>query len=126
MSTPFDYVKAIQFTKEDMVSDRVGEKGYNPFIVNRALSMSLDTVLLANEMNVHRDLDNKLQFSFLLNIVNKRKRFDKWQKKEEFDDLDYVKEYFNYSNEKAIQALQVLSEEQLNELKQKLHKGGTK
>ena len=126
MSTPFDYVKAIQYTKEDMVSDRAGEKNYNPFIVNRALSMSLDTVLLANEMNVARDLDNKMQFQFLLNIVSKRKRFDKWQKKEELTDLDYVKEYFDYSNEKAVQALQVLTEQQLTELKKKLNKGGTK
>jgi hypothetical protein len=126
MSTPFDYVKAIQHTKEDMCADALGEKGYNPFIVNRALSMSLDTVLLANEMNFHRDLDNKMQFSFLLNIVSKRKRFDKWQKKEELTDLDYVKEYFNYSNEKAVQVLQILTEEQLTELKARLHKGGTK
>ena len=68
MSTPFDYVKAISYTKEDMIVDDITEKDYNPFIVNRALSMGIDTVLQANEMNQRHHLSKKLQFDFLLNI----------------------------------------------------------
>ena len=127
MSTPFDYVKAISYTKEDMIVDDITEKDYNPFIVNRALSMGVDTVLQANEMNQRHHLSKKLQFDFLLNSISKRKRFDKWQKADKSDELDYVRAYYNYSYPKAIAALSVLSNQQIETIKKKIdNKGGVK
>ena len=125
--TPFDYVKAINYTKSNLIVDDLTEKEYNPFIVNRALSMGMDTVLQANEMNRSPHLEKRLQFDFLLNSISKRKRFDKWQQAEKSEDLEYVKQYFNYSYPKAVQALSILSPKQLNEIKTILNKkGGTK
>ena len=125
MTTPFDYVKAIQFTKEDMIVDDLSEKEYNPFIVNRALSMGIDTVLQANEMNQRHHLGKKLQFDFLLNSISKRKRFDKWQKADKSEDLEYVRAYYNYSYPKAVSAISVLTNEQLDCIKKKItNKGG--
>ncbi len=125
MTTPFDYVKAIQSTKEDMIVDDLSEKEYNPFIVNRALSMGIDTVLQANEMNQRHHLGKKLQFDFLLNSISKRKRFDKWQKADKSEDLEYVRAYYNYSYPKAVSAISVLTNEQLDYIKKKItNKGG--
>lgn len=127
MTTPFDYIKAITTTKEKMIVDDLTEKEYNPFIVNRGLSMGIDTVLQANEMNQRHHLGKKLQFDFLLNSVSKRKRFDKWQKADKSEDLDYVRAYYNYSYPKAVAALSVLSAKQLDEIKRKItNKGGVK
>jgi len=123
--TPFDYVKAINYTKSNLIVDDLTEKEYNPFIVNRALSMGMDTVLQANEMNRSPHLEKRLQFDFLLNSISKRKRFDKWQKADKSEDLEYVKAYYNYSYSKAIAALQVLSPTQLSDIKRKItNKGG--
>ena len=127
MTTPFDYVKAISTTKENMIVDDLTEREYNPFIVNRALSMGIDTVLQANEMNQRHHLSKKLQFDFLLNSISKRKRFDKWQKADKSEDLEYVKAYYNYSYPKAVAALSVLSDKQLELIKKKItNKGGVK
>ena len=112
---------------DGLLRKHLTEKEYNPFIVNRALSMGMDTVLQANEMNRSPHLEKRLQFDFLLNSISKRKRFDKWQKAEKSEDLEYVKQYFNYSYPKAVQALSILSPKQLNEIKTILNKkGGTK
>lgn len=127
MTTPFDYIKAITTTKEKMIVDDLTEKEYNPFIVNRGLSMGIDTVLQANEMNQRHHLGKKLQFDFLLNSVSKRKRFDKWQKADKSEDLEYVRAYYKYSYPKAVAALSVLSAKQLEEIKRKItNKGGVK
>tara|TARA_Y100001937_G_scaffold126068_1_gene194452 strand:+ start:11812 stop:12198 length:387 start_codon:yes stop_codon:yes gene_type:complete len=123
---PFDYTNSINYTKKDIMVDDIAEKGYNPFIINRALSYFPDTVLAANEMNKHSHLDNRLQFDFFINIVRKKKRFSKWFKPEIVSDLDAVKKYYGYSNQKARQVLTFLSTEQLNELKNKVAKGGRK
>ena len=123
---PFDYTNSINYTKKDIMVDDIAEKGYNPFIINRALSYFPDTVLAANEMNKHSHLDNRLQFDFFINIVRKKKRFSKWFKPESVSDLDAVKKYYGYSNQKARQVLTLLSTEQLNELKNKVAKGGRK
>lgn len=104
--------------------DAVAEKDYVPYMVNRGLSYFQDTVVIANEMNVHHDLDKKLQYEFLINIVKPRKRFSKWHKKVEDSDLDAVKEFYGYSNERASQALTILTKEQLTIIKSKLEKGG--
>lgn len=110
-----------------MIVDDLSEKEYNPFIVNRALSMGIDTVLQANEMNQRHHLGKKLQFDFLLNSISKRKRFDKWQKADKSEDLDYVRAYFNYSYPKAVSALRILSQKQIDTIKEKVtNKGGVK
>lgn len=122
--SPFDYTNAINFTKEDIMVDDVAEKQYAPYMVNRSLSYFPDTVALANEMNRYHHLDNRLQFDFLINIVRKRKRFSKWAKAQTESDIDAVKEYYGYSNEKARQALTLLSPEQIKIIKTKVSKGG--
>ncbi len=123
---PFKFTDAINYTKEDIMIDDITEKAYNPFLINRSLSYFPDTVLAANEMNRNHHIDNRLQFDFFINIVRKRKRFSKWFKPEEISDLEIVKEYYGYSNEKARQILTLLSTEQINELKTKVAKGGRK
>ncbi len=120
---PFDYVNSINYTKKDVMED---EKTYNGFMVNRSLSYFPDTVVLANEMNKYHHLDNRLQYQFLINIIRKRKRFSKWVKPELENDLELVKEYYGYSNEKARQVLPLLSPSQLQKLKEKVNKGGRK
>jgi hypothetical protein len=125
---PFDFVNSINQTKVDMMTgtenDELAEKGYVPFIVNKALSYFPDTLLYANEVNQLAHLDNKLQYQYLLNSIRPSKRFSKWAKKEDSDDLEVVKEYYGYSNEKAYQALSILSKDQLNHIKKQLEQGG--
>lgn len=123
---PFDYLNAINNTKEDIMVDDIAENGYSSFMINRGLSYFNDTVLFANEMNIHHHLDNRLQFDFLINIIRRRKRFSKWMKPEIASDVEVVKEYYGYSNEKARQALTLLTPEQINEIKKKVYKGGRK
>lgn len=120
---PFDYVNSINYTKKDVMED---EKTYNGFMVNRSLSYFSDTVVIANEMNRYHHLDSRLQYQFLINMVRKRKRFSKWVKPELENDLESVKEYYGYSNEKARQILPLLSPSQLQQLKEKVSKGGRK
>lgn len=121
---PFEFVEEINFGKKDLIVDDITEKAYNPFLANRQLSYFYDTVLLANEMNVHHQIDHKLQNSFLLNTVRKRKRFSKWFKQEQQSDVEAVKEYYGYSNEKARNALKLLSDDQLTVIRKKVKKGG--
>ena len=123
---PFEYVNAINYTKKNIMIDDITEKAYAAYMVNRQLSYFPDTVLAANEMNRNHHLDNRLQFDFFINIVRKRKRFSKWFKPELISDLEVVKKYYGYSNEKARQVLTLLSTEQINELKNKVAKGGRK
>jgi|TARA_B100000242_G_scaffold179687_1_gene128875 hypothetical protein len=123
---PFEYVNAINYTKKNIMIDDVAEKAYAPYMVNRQLSYFPDTVLAANEMNRCHHVDNRLQFDFFINIIRKRKRFSKWFKPEQISDLDAVKIYYGYSNEKARQIITLLSTEQINELKRKVAKGGRK
>jgi len=123
---PFEYLNAINYTKQNIMVDDITEKAYNPFMVNRGLSYFNDTVLMANEMNQHAHLDNRLQFDFFINIVRKKKRFSKWNKPETASDVEVVKEYYGYSNEKARQVLTLLTSDQIDELKKKVYKGGRK
>lgn len=123
---PFDFLNEINYGKNNIMVDDIVEKQYNPFMVNRGLSYFQDTVLMANEMNVNHHLDNRLQFDFLINIVRKRKRFSKWQKPETLSEVEAVKAYYGYSNEKARQALTLLTSEQIDLLKKKVYKGGRK
>ena len=120
----FDYLNSINLTKQDIMVDDICEKAYNSFMVNRGLSYFADTVVIANEMNKHHQIDNKLQYHFLINMVRKRKRFSKWAKANKESDIDAVKEYYGYSNEKARQALTLLSPDQITIIKNKVSKGG--
>lgn len=123
---PFDYVNAINYSKKDIMVTREDEKAYASFMVNRSLSYFSDTVAIANEMNKNHHLDSRLQFSFLINIIRKRKRFSKWVKPEIENDLESVKTYYGYSNEKARQILSLLSPSQIKTIKEKVNKGGRK
>lgn len=122
--SPFDFLNSINDTKQDIMVDDIAEKKYNGFMVNRGLSYFSDTVLFANEMNRCYHLPARLQFSFLINSIRKRKRFSKWLKPTEQDSLLIVKAYYGYSNEKARSALALLSEEQIQQLKQRTNQGG--
>lgn len=106
--------------------DDIAEKAYQSYIVNRSLSYFQDTVLIANEMNVNHTIDNRLQFDFYINIVNKRKRFSKWLKADEPEDLEVVKQYYGYSNEKAKSVLPLLNHAQIEEMKSRIYTGGRK
>jgi len=118
-----DWLNSINFTKEDL-SEEI--KTYPPYIVNRCLSGHIDCVMYANEMNMNHHLDKDLQYSFYLNTLRKRKRFSPWLRKDKVTDLECVKSYYGYSNEKASQALKILTKEQLTFIKQRLDIGGTK
>ncbi len=120
----FDYLNSINLTKQDIMIDDDSEKAYNSFMVNRGLSYFQDTIIIANEMNKHHQIDNKLQYHFLINMIRKRKRFSKWAKAQKESDIDAVKEYYGYSNEKARQALTLLSPDQITIIKNKVSKGG--
>ena len=123
-----DYLNSINYTKENRMNsdDPLWEKHYPPYIVNKCMSHHMDTVMYANEMNIYSHLDKKLQYDFFINIVRSRKRFSPWDKKQKMNDLEVVKQYYGYSNEKARQALSILTPDQLNVIKNKLNKGGKK
>jgi len=120
----FDYLNSINLTKKDIMIDDDCEKSYNSFMVNRGLSYFQDTIIIANEMNRQHQLDSKLQYQFLINMIRKRKRFSKWAKAQKESDIDAVKEYYGYSNEKARQVLTLLSPDQITIIKNKVSKGG--
>lgn len=127
---PFDFVTDINLGKKDIITNsdnpELAEKTYNPYLTNKSLSYFQDTVHYANEMNMHSDLNHKMQYSFLLNIVRKRKRFSKWHKTTDDENLQAVIDYYGYSVKKAKEALKILSDEQLLTIKVKLSKGGMK
>ena len=118
-----DWLNSVNFTKEDLSEDI---KSYPPYIINRCLSGHVDCVMYANEMNMNHHLDKDMQYSFYLNTLRKRKRFSPWLRKDKITDLDCVKQYYGYSNEKASQALKILTKEQLTFIKKRLDIGGTK
>jgi len=120
-----DWLNSINFNKENLIEeDRDEIKTYPPFIVNKCLSGHLDSIMFANEMNRYHFLDKDMQYSFLLNSLRKKKRFSPWIRKEKIDDLDAIKKYYGYSNEKSKEALRILSKEQINFIKSKIEIGG--
>ena len=124
-----DYLNAINFDKKPLLDsdDETWAKKYPPFIINKCLSMFYDCIAQANEMNGYHFLDKKLQFHFYINSIRKRKRFGgKWLSQAKLKNLEYVKEYYGYSNEKAKQALNILTEQQIELIKETLNKGGRK
>jgi len=123
-----DYLNAINHTKEKLLDsdDETWKKKYPPYIVNKCLAPHNDTIMLVNEINMRHHLDKKLQFDFLLNSIRKRKRFEPYVRSGKIKDIEYVKEYYGYSNEKAKTALKILTKEQITTIRKKLNKGGRK
>jgi hypothetical protein len=121
-----DYLNAINQTKESLmdIENEQWEKNYPPFIVNRCVAPFPDTIMLLNEINQLPHLDNKLQFDFLINSLRPRKRYTPWLKAKKLENLEYVKEFYGYNNEKAKTALDILNDEQISYIKRKLNKGG--
>ena len=122
-----DYLNAINFSKVNLLDtdDETWAKKYPPYVINKCLSMFYDCIAQANEMNGYHFLDKKVQFHFYINSIRKRKRFGgKWLSQTKLKDIEYVKEYYGYSNEKAKQALNILSKEQIEVIKESLKKGG--
>ena len=120
-----DYLYSINQSKKSILNDDIdGERGYPPYIVNRCLSSFTDTILYVNEMNKNSHLDKKMQYDFLLNSVKPRKRFSPWARKDSIDYLEVVKEYYGYNDDKALQALRILTKDQLDHITKVLNKGG--
>lgn len=119
-----DIVPAILQTKTPVITEE-NEKTYPPYMVNRALSFHLDCIMQANMMNQLPNTPPLMQFHYLLNSIRGYKRpFQKWQKRETMDDIEVIKEYFNYSNEKAREAMSVLTQDQIEGIRKQLYKGG--
>ena len=122
-----DWLNSINFNKENLIEEDPSTiKDYAPYIVNRCLSGHLDCIMFANEMNKYSFLDKDMQYSFYLNTLRKKKRFSPWLRKDKVTDLEIVKQYYGYSNEKALQALKILTPDQINFIKQRLDIGGTR
>ena len=122
-----DWLNSINQTKQNLIEENPElKKEYAPFIINKCLSGQIDCVLFANEMNMNHHLDKDMQYLFYLNSLRKRKRFSPWLRKDKITDLECVKRYYGYSNEKASQALKILTKEQINFIKQRLETGGSK
>ena len=120
-----DYLNTINQTKQYLMDEDPGwEKNYPAYVINKCMSQHMDTIMYANEMNQYQGLDKKLQYDFFINIVRPRKRFSPWGKKQKIDDLELVKRYYGYSYEKAKQALEILTPQQINFIKDKLNTGG--
>lgn len=124
-----DYLNSINFTKESLMEGddddaAVARKKYVPYVVNRCMGGSLDTVLFANEMNQRHSLDNKMQYDFLLNSVRKKKRFAPWLKQETIDLLEPVKEFYQCSSAKAKELLNILTQDEIDYICSKTDKGG--
>ena len=122
-----DWLNSINFSKINLLKeDPSAIKDYNPFVINRLLSGDIDSIMYANEMNMNHHLNKELQYSFYLNSLRKRKRYSSWIRKDTIKDIEYVKTYYGYNNEKAEQALKILNKTQINFIKQKLETGESK
>ena len=120
-----EWLNSINQTKKNLIDEDPSlGKEYPPYIINRCFSGHLDAIMFANEMNLYHFLDKKMQYDFLLNTLRSKKRFSPWLRKDTIKDLDLVKRYYGYSNEKAKQALRILTKEQLNFIRSKFETGG--
>lgn len=122
---PFEFVTAINSSKKNYIAEDPDlEKEYNPYLINRSLSYFADTVMHANKMNMNHGLDKKLQFEYLINIIRPAKRFSKWSKPVENNDIEAIKSYYGYNDRNAAAALSLLSPNQIKIIKEKLETGG--
>ena len=120
-----DYLYSINQSKKNILDDDPdAARKYPAYVVNRCLSSFTDTVLYANEMNKNSHLPSKMQYDFFINSVKPRKRFSPWARKDSIDYLDVVKEYYGYNDDKALQALRILTKDQLDKITYLLRKGG--
>ena len=120
-----DWLNSIRKTKKNLIDEDPSlEKEYPPYIINKRLSGYIETIMLVNEMNQYSFLPKKMQYDFFINIVRKNKSFSPWIRQDEIKDLEYVKRYYGYDNEKAKQALKILTKEQINFIKSKFDTGG--
>ena len=121
-----DYLNAINYTKEPLLDteDEQWVKKYPPYIINKCIAPFPDSLMLVNEINQLHHLDKKLQYDFLINSLRARKRYTPWMKAKKLENLEYVKEYYGYNNEKAKSALDILNDKQISAIKIKLNKGG--
>ena len=122
---PFDFVKSITYTKQDIMHD-LNETEYEDFLINRSLSYYQDCLLYANEMNRRFEISARLQYHYLLNTIRKRKRFAKWIKPEKISDLKIVMEYYKVSRAKPEEYLNIISQKEIEILRRKMNKGGVK
>ena len=123
--SPFDFLNSINYTKKNLIVSKDDEKEYVPFIVNRGLGYFQDTVLLANEMNMHGGIDHKMQYDFLRTTVRKRKRFSKWLKAEDDEKVELLSKYFGYSSNAAKSVVDLFDDKDFNEIRKRLDKGGS-
>tara|TARA_B100000131_G_C18044619_1_gene583915 strand:- start:465 stop:863 length:399 start_codon:yes stop_codon:yes gene_type:complete len=122
-----DYLNTLNYSKDNLMEDDPGwKKNYPPYVINKCMSHHMDTLMFSNEMNRYPNLDKDMQYSFYLNTVRPKRRFSPWGKKQQVKDLNLVKQYYGYSNEKAKQALRILSPQQLDYIRKKLNTGGKK
>ena len=122
-----EWLNSINNTKQNLIDEDPSiEKEYPPYIVNRCLSGHIDCIMFVNELNRYPNLPKKFQYDFLLNSLRKKKRFSPWLRKDKVTDLEIIKQYYGYSNEKALNALKILTPEQINFIKQRLDTGGIK
>ena len=120
-----DYLYSINQSKKNILDDDPdAARKYPAFVINKCLSSFTDTVLYANEMNKNSHLPPKMQYDFFINSVKPRKRFSPWARKDSIDYLDVVKEYYGYNDDKALQALRILTKDQLDKISYLLRKGG--
>lgn len=122
--SPFDFVNSIHYSKDNLIVDEWSEKQYNAFIINKSLSFGSDTVIQANEMNSRPHLAKKMQYDFLRNSIRPRKRFNKWIKSEKSEKIMLIQQYYKYNTEKACQVADLISDEQLITIKNKMFTGG--
>ena len=122
-----DWLNSINLTKKNLIDeDPLMEKAYSPYIINRCLSGHLDCIMFVNEMNQYHFLDKKMQYDFFLNTLRVKKRYSPWLRKDTIKDLDLVKRYYGYSNTKAKEALNILTDDQIGDIKLNLIQGGRK
>ena len=124
---PFDYVTSVSYSKKNLMrgseNDELAESGYQPYLTNKALSYFPDSLFYSNEMSMNHHADNILQYEYLINTLRPKRRFAKWVKAEDNDDLEAIKLFFGYSNKKAEQTLSILSSEQIKIIKDELVRG---
>jgi len=120
-----DYLYSINQSKKNLLDDNEDAvRKYPPFIINKCLSGFTDSILFANEMNKYHQLDKKMQYDFYINSLKPRKRFTPWVRKETLEHLELVKQYYGYSHNKAVAALRILTNSELDEIKKLLDTGG--
>lgn len=118
MSNVWGWVNSIN-DKTNILDD--GDiKQYIPYIVNKALSYHLDAILFSNEMNQYSSIPPECQYAFYFNALPKRKRFAKWAKKDSTEDIDLIKRYYDVSESKAYEMMDLFSKKEIEYIKNKL------